>query len=177
MDINIYFEYIFNLYQKLPYYVYEGLVSLFVLGLFLLVALYGFKKGVRYSCRLLLIQYVFVLICSTVIFRPYNEKQKHNFCPFWSYEAIHEGRSQLLPENVMNVVAFVPVGLLLGCAFSNMAWWKVMLVGCGISVSIEAMQFYFKRGFTETDDVMHNLLGCLIGYFLVKGILCKVKNF
>jgi glycopeptide antibiotics resistance protein len=114
-------------------------------------------------------------MCSTVLFRPIHEKHKHDFRPFWSYEAIHEGRSQLLLENVMNVVAFVPIGLLLGCGFRNMTWWKVLLIGCIVSVSIETMQFYFKRGFAETDDVMHNVLGCLIGYFLVKGGRCVVK--
>ena len=37
-------------------------------------------------------------------------------------------------------------------------------MGCGISVTIGALQFFFMRGFSEVDDVMHNTLGCLIGY-------------
>ena len=41
--------------------------------------------------------------------------------------------------------------------------------GLIISVSIEEMQYFFHRGFAETDDVMHNTLGCLIGWFMVKG--------
>lgn len=39
-----------------------------------------------------------------------------------------------------------------------------MMVGMGISLSIEVMQYFFHRGFAETDDVMHNTTGCLIGY-------------
>ena len=42
-------------------------------------------------------------------------------------------------------------------------------MGCGISVTIEALQFFFMRDFSEVDDVIHNTLGCLIGYILVKG--------
>lgn len=64
----------------------------------------------------------------------------------------------------MNVVVFVPVGILLGAGFRSMTWWKVLMIGGGVSVSIEAMQFFLKRGFSEVDDVMHNTLGCLIGY-------------
>jgi glycopeptide antibiotics resistance protein len=33
----------------------------------------------------------------------------------------------------------------------------------GISVTIESLQFFFMRGFSEVDDVLHNMVGCLIG--------------
>ncbi len=75
-----------------------------------------------------------------------------------------EGREALLPENVMNMMVFIPVGLLLGCVFRCMNWWKALLIGGGISVSVEVLQFVTSKGFTETDDVMHNTLGCLLGY-------------
>ena len=55
-----------------------------------------------------------------------------------------------------------------------MTWWKALLVSCGISVTIEALQFLFMRGFSEVDDVMHNTLGCLIGWFMVKGSWLRV---
>ena len=83
----------------------------------------------------------------------------------------------LLVENIMNVVVFMPVGILLGCAFRHMKWWKVLLIGGGISFSIEAMQYFFKRGFAEVDDMMHNTLGCVIGYLLVQGAWFMVRGF
>ena len=58
----------------------------------------------------------------------------------------------------------MPVGILLGAAFRSMTWWKVLLMGGGVSVLIETMQFFLKRGFSEVDDVMHNTVGCLFGY-------------
>ncbi len=57
-----------------------------------------------------------------------------------------------------------------------MTWWKALLVSCGISVTIEALQFLFMRGFSEVDDVMHNTLGCILGYMLVKGSRLMVKG-
>ena len=87
----------------------------------------------------------------------------------------------------MNVVVFVPVGFLLGVRIQDSSFTirkasftirkalLVALMGCGISVTIEALQFFFMRGFSEVDDVMHNTLGCLIGWFMVKGSLTKVR--
>lgn len=152
-------QYIINLYQDIPQEVYEGLLSVFCLGVVVFIAWKGFKTGLRYSVALLLIEYIFLIFCSTVFFRTTSELRKYDIHPFWSYD-----RPELLVENIMNVVVFVPVGLLLGIAFKQMTWWKALLIGCSISVTIESLQFFFMRGFSELDDVMHNTLGCLIGF-------------
>ena len=106
--------YIVSLYQNIPTEVYEGLLSVFCLGLVVFIAWKGFKIGLRYSVALLLIEYIFLVFCSTVIFRATGEISKYDFHPFWSYKAIQDGREDLLAENIMNVVVFVPVGLMLG---------------------------------------------------------------
>ena len=46
-----------------------------------------------------------------------------------------------------------------------------LLIGCSISISIEVLQFCFMKGSSELDDVMHNMVGCLIGWCMVKGYL------
>lgn len=153
--------YIVSLYQNIPTEVYEGLLSVFCLGLVIFIAWKGFKTGLRYSAILLLVEYVFLLFCSTVIFRAIGETRQYDFHPFWSYS-----RPDLLVENIMNVVVFIPVGLLLGIAFKQMTWWKALLLGCGISITVETLQFCFLKGFSEVDDVMHNTLGCILGYSL-----------
>lgn len=209
-----FYLYIVSLYKDVPERVYEGLVSVFCLGAVLMLACCGFKKGLRYSSGLLFVEYVFLVFCSTVIFRTSYEGQGHNFHPFWSYVAIREGRENLLPENIMNVVAFVPIGILLGFMVkgswsqngsqdsqtrksdqkssaglkvpgltkrpfnlwsfarqesrAKSVWLIVLMTGLMISVSIEAMQYFFHRGFAETDDVMHNTVGCAIGFGLYK---------
>ena len=152
-------QYIINLYQDIPQEVYEGLLSIFCIGLVVFIAWKGFKTGFRYSAILLLVEYIFLIFCSTVFFRTPGDTGQYDFHLFWGYD-----RPELLVENIMNVVVFVPVGLLLGIAFKQMTWWKALLIGCGISVAIEALQFFFMRGFSELDDVMHNTLGCLLGY-------------
>lgn len=170
-------QYIVSLYQDIPQEVYEGLLSVFSLGLVIFIAWKGFKTGLRYSAILLLVEYVFLLFCSTVIFRATGETRQYDFLPFWSYKAIQEGRAELLPENVMNVVVFIPIGILLGSLLRvKGAWLITLIVGLGISVSIEALQYFFHRGFAETDDVMHNTIGCILGWLMVKGSRLMVKG-
>lgn len=166
--------YILNLYQDVPMEVYEGLLSVYCLGIVLLLVSCGIKKGLKYSSELLLVEYVFLLFCSTVIFRTVSETRQYVFHPFWSYKAIQDGREDLLAEDIMNVVVFVPVGILLefmvhGSRFTINKALLAALIGCGISVSIETLQYFFYRGFSELDDVMHNTIGCILGYLLVKG--------
>ena len=174
--------YIVSLYQNIPTEVYEGLLSVFCLGLVVFVAWKGFKTGFRYSAILLLVEYVFLLFCSTVIFRATGETRQYDFHPFWSYD-----RPDLLTENIMNVIVFIPIGMILGSllrvkgsstseATKSMTWFVVLMIGCGISVAIESLQFFLMRGFAEVDDVMHNTLGCILGYILVKGSRLMVKG-
>ena len=167
-------QYFLSLYQDIPQEVYEGLLSVFCLGLVVFIAWKGFKIGLRYSAILLLVEYVFLLFCSTVFFRTTSELRKYDFQPFWSYQAIQDGREDLLAENIMNVIVFIPVGMILGSllkvkgsstseATKSMTWLMVAIIGCGISVTIEALQFFLMRGFSELDDVMHNTVGGLWG--------------
>ena len=167
-------QYLIDLYKSAPQEVYEGLLSVFCFGAVGIIAFRGFRKGWRYLAGLLMTEYIVLLYCSMVIFRPYSEDAGYDFTPFWSYEAIENGRPELLAENVMNVIVFIPVGMMLGLDTQNKApsGWRTriariaLIIGAGliISISIEAMQYFFHRGFAETDDVMHNTVGCMIGY-------------
>ena len=165
-------QYIINLYQDIPQEVYEGLLSVFCLGLVVFVAWKGLKTGFRYSANLLLVEYVFLIFCSTVIFRSIGAISQYDFHPFWSYS-----RPDLLVENIMNVIVFIPVGMILGSLLRVKGSWLVaLLIGCSISITIEALQFWFMKGFSEVDDVMHNTLWCVLGFILVMGSRLMVKG-
>ena len=180
---ELFWQYVIKLYQDVPTEVYEGLLSIFCFGTVGLVAFLGWKKGRKKVAELLFFEYVFLIYCSTVIFRKVSESVAgHNLNPFWSYEAIKNGREDLIAENIMNVVVFVPVGMLLGlitlktqtCRRTRIARIS-LIVGTGLTISgsIEVLQFYLMRGFSEFDDVFHNTMGCLIGFMIIamiKGI-------
>ena len=133
---------------------------MFLVGAVILVVSKWRKSG-KDIALLLLIEYLFLIYSSTVFLREDRGVIKCELIPFWSY-----GRPDLLVENIMNVVVFVPVGLLLSCVSNRSKWWMVLLIGTCMSVSIEVLQFVFKKGFAEVDDVMHNTFGCMIGISL-----------
>lgn len=156
-DFNIY---ALELIDSIPDFVYEGLLSVFFVGVVILV-ISKRKRAGKGVLLLMLIEYLFLIFSSTVFLREAGENRKYELMPFWSY-----AKPELYMENIMNVVVFIPIGLLLGFVFKVQRWRIVVIVGVFISLSIEALQFSLKRGCTEFDDVMHNTLGCLIGYGL-----------
>lgn len=162
--------YIRKLYNSTPISIYVGLFAVFCLGVLFLIKRKGLKKGMKQSFGLLACEYVILIYCSTVIFRKTVGAVGHNLNPFWSYTAIQNGQTDLIDVVVMNVMAFVPIGVLIGLAFSKMKWWIVVQIGIGISLAVEVLQYILKRGYAEVDDVIHNTLGCLIGFMLVKKI-------
>lgn len=89
--------------------------------------------------------------------------------PFHSYRAVMAGESkEILRSNFMNVALFYPAGLL-ACELLPKSWGrikKVVLIAvlfALVSVGIEFCQYHFVLGQAEIDDVIHNILGALIG--------------
>lgn len=155
---------------RIPEDVYIGLaVSLIVSSLFFFWRK-GPREGFRYTMLLSLAEWVFLILGTCVLFRESGEDFRMNLIPLSSY--FNYGENTYLMEtsaiNILNVVMFIPVGLLSGLGFREMTWKKVLLVGLIISISIELLQFIFKRGLCETDDLIHNVVGCVIGYAIYK---------
>ena len=151
--------YIDNLIHQIPFHLYFVAAIILCLGVFAFIKWEGIGKGIRYSASLILAEYIVLLYCSTILYRETKDVRKYDFHPFWSYN-----NPGLYDENIMNVVVFVPIGLLLGASIKDLKWWYALLIGFCLSSLIEILQFVFKKGFSETDDVMHNTLGCLIGF-------------
>ena len=153
---------------SIPFEIYWGLLGLFVIGLLAMLWWKGLWLGLRYCLALLLAEWAFLILSATVIFRETVAVRDCNMIPFWSYFDYdkHSYFLEMLGENILNVLLFVPVGFLVGCGFLGMTLKKVLFIGGCLSIFIELLQFIFKKGFCETDDVIHNLVGCIIGYAL-----------
>ena len=150
-----YREYLSLLYERIPEYIYEGGLSLFILGTVLILAFECVRNGWRKIAKLLLIEYVFLIYCSTVIFRETNDTTKYKPTTIETYkEIIEKGSLRIDPEILMNVLVFVPLGLLVCSAIKSVKWWQTLMIGCGMSVSIELLQYILKRGTTEFGDVL-----------------------
>ena len=152
----------------IPVEIYCGLLGMFVVGLLVLIWWKGLGLGLRYGTVLLLVEWIFLMLCAIVFFRETGAERGYNLMPFWSYWDYGKDSYflEMFGENILNVLLFVPVGFLAGCGLRGMTYKKVLFFGGGLSVFIELLQFIFKKGFCETDDIIHNVLGCMIGYGL-----------
>lgn len=81
---------------------------------------------------------------------------------------------------ILNICMFIPFGFILPFAIKQFKTpWKTYLAGLLFSLGIESVQLILKRGVFETDDLINNLLGTMIGYgfFLVVMLIIKKKPF
>ena len=174
--IDSYFKFTLDCFQNVPTSISVGMLLFFGLGAVLLLILLRSKNGLKWSSGLLLMGYLLLLISLSVLARNVYPERVYSLTPFWSYPVILSGDRRILTQAIMNVVVFIPIGLLLGCVFGDIKWWKVLLMCGAFSIFIEASQFVLKRGFAEFDDVFHNVVGCMIGYGLFVGIASLVKR-
>lgn len=160
LDIN---SYLWALGRSIPECLI-GISFIIVLCLVLFIAIKGIRKGVEIIVRLLLADFVAIILYSTVFSRKSRSYTRLNFTPFRTYfEAFSGNSSYILPQAILNILIFIPLGLLLNASFPSMKWWYLLIIGCGLSVVIEFLQLIMHKGFCEFDDVMHNTIGCLIG--------------
>ncbi len=78
-----------------------------------------------------------------------------------------------------NVAIFIPLGVYVTLFNRDKAIWKNTLLVVLVSVAVEAVQFTFKMGIGDIDDVLLNGIGGLLGVLLCRGIylLCKEDRF
>lgn len=150
--------------------------SLAVTALALVIGLLssGIKLKVRYVLWLLLIEYLFVVACSTVIFRGVQTFPfaKLELAPFWTYRAVLNHTSGVsVWDIVLNVVLFLPFGFLVKLLFPSLSLGKMLLIAVGCSLCIETSQFVFEKGVAQFDDVMHNAIGSGLGWGVAKFIV------
>lgn len=173
--VDSFVEYLSLCFRDVPDGVFVGAIVFFI-GAILFSALSGLGNRLKWCTRLLLFEYLVLLVVLAVLTRKVEMERMYNFTPFWTYRAIKEG-DLLSTQAIMNVLAFIPVGFLLGCVSGRMKWWKALLIGGGFSILIEVLQFVFRRGFTEFDDVFHNTLGSAIGFGMFVGMKWLFKRF
>lgn len=87
--------------------------------------------------------------------------------PFASLTAARV-QPELYREMLMNVFLFFPLGLTLSNALPRRWNYRrrigvTVLAGCLLSAGIECAQYRFALGLAETDDVLCNALGALLG--------------
>ena len=128
-------------------------------------------KSIKTISLTLLLGYMLFVLYRIVLMRKASANYRYQLEPFWSYD-VNGG----IGEGVLNVLLFIPIGILLSLCFKKQPWWMVALVGLLFSVIIELLQLVLRKGFCEFDDVFHNTLGCIIGYGICRLVIIIVHK-
>lgn len=168
-------EVLLSEFNIIPHVVYGVLLVLFLVGNVSLFSLYR-KKALRYVLLLLLVEYVFFVYGLTVFFRESNPNAPVFLGLFGTYTMFLNGMTSLAFEIIMNMALFIPIGFLWGSQtvhIKKLRWLWVFLFGIALSVGIEFLQMVYHKGIFQIEDIIHNVLGCLLGFLIWQ---CKAKR-
>ena len=116
------------------------------------------------------ILFYFYLLIDTV-FLARDARRSINLVPF---DMIAEHGFSL---NVYgNILMFIPLGLYMANMMKSFRFWKALGLIVGSSFAIEVLQFVFKCGASDIDDIILNTLGGLIGIFIYCGFKLFFKS-
>ncbi len=129
------------------------------------------KKFLNLGYWIVLLFYLYLLI-DTVFFAR-DARRSINLTPF---DMIVE---QGFTLNVWgNILMFIPLGIYFSNWMKKFHFWKVLGAVIGTSLGIEVLQYIFKRGASDIDDLLLNTAGGLIGIliYLVLKVIFKSKD-
>lgn len=116
-----------------------------------------------------LVLWFVAVVCSTVAARTPGNAASAVLPPLQSYrEVLNGGNPEILRSNLMNVLLFYPAGMALSSLLPRKmpGWARIVTASAALglfSIGIEYFQFALCLGRAETDDVLHNTLGSLLG--------------
>lgn len=130
------------------------------------------EKAVRIIGAISAIAAVLVFLFLAVFSRSPHES-KTELIPFWSYRT-GVGKYfalDVLMQIVENICVFIPIGFLLPFLFGKRENAKNVLLLCFLlSLFAEVSQRVFSLGVCETDDLINNTLGAIVGYGLYRSM-------
>ena len=158
--------------------VYVETIALYLLWMFFMVLLKG--RARNHLARTTALLGLALILLYTVVGRGTADVRVISLTPFITFERA-KAEVELYRTMYMNMLLFLPLGLSLPFALSEKMKHKVLIsILCGLilSVLVEVLQYVFRLGRCETDDVLMNTLGVLIGVtsYLLCGLIAVCRN-
>ena len=120
--------------------------------------------------------YSFFIIFLTLFTRETVSSSRLAWTPLWSWrEVLLHHNLHLLWQILLNILLFFPLGGLLALHHR----WSVkaaLCIGGSLSLGIEVCQLVFCLGLFEWDDILHNGIGCILGFTLVRLIIWAIHK-
>ena len=135
------------------------------------------QKFKKIICIIVFIVYLVSVFHITLLSRKPSVRQSM-LTPFWEYRELIYGVDKLywFGQIIGNIVMLMPLGVFLCLMYRRLNAIHIGMIGCACSVCIELTQYFTGRGLLEFDDIFHNTFGTVIGYFIMKKIICSNKQ-
>jgi glycopeptide antibiotics resistance protein len=160
-DIGLITKYVLEYDAGIPKSVVLG-ISIITCGAVLLLSMLkpDHLALVRRVSWWMFLTYLLMVLCFTIIFREEKNVAQISMKPIWEYDSLNYNQ---IAEAILNVLLFMPLGLLAGAAIRRKRFLKTVGLCCGISVTIEILQLVLKKGVCNLGDLINNLAGCIVG--------------
>lgn len=146
-------------------------LALFIVLFIILYNLYIRKKINKIQVIGVILLFIYyMLVYGSCVFTRNISHSDPELEIFWSWKIALKGNRVFLIEIIMNIVMFIPIGLLYRMIDNR--FFRCFVIGMLLTLTIEMSQLIFQRGLFELDDIIHNVLGCMIGYV----ISCWIVN-
>lgn len=128
---------------------------------------------------IMLLLSIFFILAVTILSRDIGSGSELSLVPFSSWINYFKGNNEeFLRTNIFNMLLFLPFGALLYAVRYTRSSFKGLLMLTSVSAillscSVELGQWFLQCGEVETDDVIHNVLGAVIGVLLAK-LVCDL---
>lgn len=178
MVIDIFKEILVVIY-RLPIAILLILTVMLIFG-GLFFWLHFFKgKNKNFVSLVALLISAFFILAVTVLSRDLGSVSELSLVPFSSWRDYFNGsNAEYLRTNIFNMLLFMPFGAsLYAVGYPNLSVKKCLIITVTaafvLSFGVELAQFLLQCGETETDDVIHNVLGAVLG-MLLAGNVCDL---
>lgn len=158
------------------------LLTVIIIAVFLMLWLHFIKdKNKNFASLSALLISAFFILAVTVLSRDFGSVRELSLTPFASWTNYFNGSNdEYLRTNIFNMLLFMPFGAFLyAVGYPNLSVKKCLIItamaALFLSVGIEAVQFLLQCGETETDDVIHNVLGAALGVLLAR-LTCNLYS-
>lgn len=180
MVIDIFKEILVVIY-RLPIDILLILTVMLIFGGLLFWLHFIKDKNKSFLSLVALLISVFLILAVTVLSRDFGSVRELSLVPFSSWRDYFNGsNAEYLRTNIFNILLFMPFGAsLYAVGYPNLSVKKCLIITVTaafvLSFGVELAQILLQCGETETDDVIHNVLGAVLG-MLLAGNVCDLYS-
>lgn len=172
MVINIFNQTLITIYAW-PIILLVLLTAVSITAVLLLWLRFCREKDKTFVSVIMLLMSTFFILAVTILSRDIGSGSELSLVPFSSWINYFKGNNEeFLRTNIFNMLLFMPFGASLYAVRSKISP-KIILIVTSVSamllsILVEFGQWFLQCGEVETDDVIHNVLGAVIGALLAK---------